>query len=350
MKELPDISRARQCVSFASLLVLGMVAILPGCKKREAPITVIGAPAASADGDRVAFFITRQANAKSRDMDSHLWVVDVNSRAAADTGAELLAAFYPLSWSPDGKSLVYTSGRNDNFAALEQLELGPMTTRQLAPPTCFAPQYSPNGKYVGYISRNGNDSLAVLDLDNGQMQVLATDVNQHYWCWAPDGSAVFYIRDSHIYRRSPGGGDAVLVYGSAENGDQKASDLSHLVCSPDGSQLGFYQDGCFRVSDLDSGQVRQLFQCDHYFLDFDWSAAGICYLDQSAEERRNEAKLMVCEPTSAEVRHIATGPFSQPSWLNDNQIVLRYGDKQLWVHTLETSQGELLVSPPEPRP
>ena len=97
--------------------------------------------------------------------------------------------------------------------------------------------------------------------------------------------------------------------------------------------------------DLRTGKSVRHFQCDHFFLEFDWGAKGICYLDAVQGERRNLAKLMLHDPVTRKSSLIATGPFSQPRWMGGTKILVCKGNLELWEYRIDNLQGARLYQP-----
>jgi hypothetical protein len=116
--------------------------------------------------------------------------------------------------------------------------------------------------------------------------------------------------------------------------------LSDLVRSPDGQQLGFHcPDEWFRTLDLATGTAVRRFQCDSYFVDFQWGESGICYLDKLTENRRGETKLLVYDPGADTSTLIATGPLFDPRWVDASRILVRKGRWELWIYDVDEKTG-----------
>jgi serine/threonine-protein kinase len=91
-----------------------------------------------------------------------------------------------LAISPDGSTLVYTSAATaPPRLFLRRLdELTPHALPGTATPA--NPQFSPDGRWIGFLSRS---SLRKMPVGGGPVTVIATDAGR--FAWGPDGSIVF---------------------------------------------------------------------------------------------------------------------------------------------------------------
>lgn len=107
-----------------------------------------------------------------------------------------------------------------------------------------APAPSPDGSWIVFPLRStdlagnkGHTSLWIIKPDGtGQHQLTFPPGNDWEPCWAPDGSAVYYLStrsgSAQVWKTSLSGGDAVQV-------THLPLDLANLKCSPDGTSLAF---------------------------------------------------------------------------------------------------------------
>ena len=157
-----------------------------------------------------------------------------------------------FSWSPDGKSIVYSQQHivrtgaqiNDLFLLnSETLHIRRLTDHQRA----TDPHFAPDGKQIVYATHQGSRSnLAVLNIESGESQVITdfpdwTEVFTPHW--SPDGSQIaFSTWDARGFRdictiKSDGTGFHHLT--------EDTTDDRYPVWSPDGNQIAFisYRNG-----------------------------------------------------------------------------------------------------------
>ncbi|MEE2776210.1 MAG: hypothetical protein VYE73_05540 [Acidobacteriota bacterium] len=160
-------------------------------------------PAVSPDGKRVAFAVA--------DDEGGLWIYDL--ARGVPTRITSAAAFLP-SWSPDGRSLVY-SGRVDGEAQLfvvaadgtgEPTRISPSPNRRQ-----LWPDFSPDGRQIGFSqlgrTADANMDLAVLTLSSGVVgPLLQTEFHERLATLSPNGRWLAYLSDesgeSEVYVRS----------------------------------------------------------------------------------------------------------------------------------------------------
>lgn len=110
------------------------------------------------------------------------------------------------SYSPDGKSIVFTSNRDDaKSLELYIMDADGKNVRKLTnAPNCYngGPFFSPDGKKVIFRSdRDKKDHLQlyVIDIDGKNERQLTKDLNWVCWCpyWHPDGKHILYAAADH---------------------------------------------------------------------------------------------------------------------------------------------------------
>lgn len=194
--------------------------------------------------------------------------------------------------------------------------------------------FSPDSRSLAFIENYNGQNLVVLDLATGSTSVVSSGVNSHYLAWAVDGKSIFCIRKGlEIWRIGVDGKSKELVFTGK---DLNENHPYHLVTSPDGKLLGFGYAWGFSVLDLETGETKKLFACDHYFLTFDWSDEGICYLDAVGAERQKEARVMVYDLVSGTSKEVVVGPFAYVSWLRKGVLIVRKHNSEIWEVTIES--------------
>jgi TolB protein len=107
-----------------------------------------------------------------------------------------LGPSYLHSWSPDGKFLVYTGGRNGNFDIFKIPSGGGEEIRLTdAPSLEDGPEYTPDGKYIYYNSTStGLMQLWRMKPDGSdQERVTHSDTNDWFAHISPDGRLIAYL-------------------------------------------------------------------------------------------------------------------------------------------------------------
>jgi eukaryotic-like serine/threonine-protein kinase len=147
-------------------------------------------PVWSADGERVAF-------QSDRDGDLGLFW----QRAEGTTAAERLTkpdkdtAHVPESWSPDGKTLLFSVAKGSSYAvaalSLTDNKLTPVGGIQSSfPPSAT---FSPDGRWVAYTAPGPAGSLFVQPFPTTGATYPISKGNGFHPMWSPDGKELFYF-------------------------------------------------------------------------------------------------------------------------------------------------------------
>ncbi len=159
-------------------------------------------PAWSPDGSKIAFVSNRnysesqQGGSLEVEANAKIW-----SMTPAGAQAERLTSRLGLdmfaSWSPDSKSLVYMSVRDNNpeiyMLTPESIEVN-LTND---PGRDTYPKWSPDGKHIAFMSdREGNMEIYIMNLEDRSIE----NITQHPAedgdpAWSPDGSQIAFISD-----------------------------------------------------------------------------------------------------------------------------------------------------------
>ena len=99
-------------------------------------------------------------------------------------------------WSPDGKKLIYTALRDDNFDIYEiDVSGGPETRLTTDPGLDDGSEYSPDGQHIYYNSmKSGKMELWRMRTDGSQQEQLTDDAYSNWFPHpSPDGTKLVYL-------------------------------------------------------------------------------------------------------------------------------------------------------------
>jgi TolB protein len=124
------------------------------------------------------------------------------------------APSYWHGWSPDGKTLAYCAGRNNEFDIFTIPVAGGEETRLTAAPGLDdGPDYSPDGKYIFFNSeRTGLMKIWRMNADGSDQQQVTTDSDYADWFAhpSPDGKWFVFVSYDKSVKGHPANQDVVL--------------------------------------------------------------------------------------------------------------------------------------------
>lgn len=219
----------------------------------------------------------------------HLWMVNARTGKAKQLTEGDKAENVP-SWSPDGKTILFTSNRSDDpDFNMEEVDLytipakgGEMSRIESDHAfQKFMPSYSPDGQWIAYYGRRmranwwQNACLYVVPAGGGTTHNLTEKYDLHMSSttngdvssspalkppvWSPDGQTITIMATRHgeqpLYRIDRESGELETLVETGVNGA--------IMLSADGSKM-VYQQGHFTdpgqlfVCDMEKGKTRQL--------------------------------------------------------------------------------------------
>jgi Tol biopolymer transport system component/imidazolonepropionase-like amidohydrolase len=210
------------------------------------PVRGIMHPAISPDGAQVAFAAL-----------GDLWLMPVGGGAARRLMTDPAVETEPV-WSPDGKSLAYSSDRGGSMNVwIRDLQSGG-ADRQLTRGTAAAmtPSWSPDGTRIAYADPAGQ--VHVVDVKSGVTKAAHAPLNEPGRpSWSPDGTAIVVSALKVYSTRFREGTNQVLRISLDGQPDRWFEPAPHKsigmredfgpVWSPDGTQMAAVVDGLLTV-------------------------------------------------------------------------------------------------------
>ena len=302
-------------------------------------------------GDQILFSSDRIENGSL-----DVWIVPVEDGKAR--GAPVLVRrdvdrreIVPTGFTQDG-SFYYTvrSPKSDVYLAV----LDPEKTKVSTPAKNVAqgfdganrcPAWSPDGKYLAYISDRESGgprsiALCILSLDTGEYRVLFPEISgMARMTWFADGESVLAMGGESGGLRlvaDKTGGVRVVNWGSISLINVKTAVVRTLVaddgtgihsprCTPDGKKILYgndsWQEKAFRIIsyDVESGQKKEIYRSSQPITRMDIAPDGklLAFL-----ERADKAlKIMPTEGGPARVLYKMESAIGGPAWSPDGKYI-----------------------------
>ena len=190
-----------------------------------------------------------------------------------------------------------------------------------------SPQWSPDGKSIAYTTRV-HGVMQVFTLPAGTpdaVQLTKADQNCSSPFWSPDAASVYYISGGSLWSVSAAGGGSQKVY----------EDVTAATLHPDGKTLAFDRGRKLWVGSLKGGETKELWQGP--------TNGGLSFSpDGSKLAVDSIGPVRIVPYPSGSPRELQPGPvFTAPSWFPDNRhvaVVVRTGSKTMLV-ILDTKDG-----------
>ena len=288
---------------------------VPGVPKSPWPADRL--PDLSPDGSTIAFF-----HPATSPIYGDVWVIPVGGGQARQLTFDSCESGWP-SWTPDGRSIVFSSARGGSLT----LWRVPATGGTPAPLTTGAgedtePDISADGRTLLYGTQRKSWSLILLDLATGQEKEVFSRRNPILFpAFSPRGDRIVFSQPlaggAHLFVVSADGRDVRQVTHS--EGEQNLNPQS----SSDGGWLYFYQllpSKSFRKISIEGGTSTELAAWDY-----------LREKDASVDSRDRTVAYTIAKdgtPTATLVRDLESGKehalaqaINGPAWSRDSQTI-----------------------------
>ena len=310
-------------------------------------------PAWSPDGHRILFDSERDGNYEIyvMDADGGNQIRLTRNNAVDTTGA----------WSPDGSLIAFASNRdtgppyNPYNLDIYVMNADGANVRRIVDDAEYdvGPQWSPDGRKILFVTgRNGNFDVYEMNADGtGQRNLTAdSDKSDGAPVWSIDGHNIAFSRrfegtDQIFVMDSQGGNLKRVTYTAANN--------SSASWSPDGSKLIFHtdRDGNYEIYMISvDGELNQLTDDPADDLSPDWSPDGNRIAFSS--NRNGKQHIYVMNADGSSLAQITNSPAedTEPAWAPDGKRIaftsLREGNKDVYVIDADGSNRRRLTDHP----
>ena len=197
---------------------------------------------------------------------SHLFLLDTKTKKYTDLFLHkekdvppiALGSANDYSFSPDGKEIAITMNPDTMVAISTNNEIytiklsdvsdnaaAPLKKISDSPGNDNQPVYSPDGKYIAYVSmseaghESGQQNLILYDRSTGSRKMITGDFDRSVgqFTWSPDSKTIYFIAENEIYS------SVYKIDISSEKIDMllKEHDNASVTVSPNGNTLYFEQ-------------------------------------------------------------------------------------------------------------
>jgi Tol biopolymer transport system component len=214
----------------------------------------------SADGTRFVLAGVQSGRAVLTFLDA------IEGGATREVAVADVDEIFSLTWSPDGRSLVF-SAQTGGVSDLWRYDIEGRTATRLTndPYADLEPAFSPDGRRLVFVTERfstqlseaavGDLRLAVLDLPGGQPREVRAFANGKHISpqWAPDSNTIFFISDpdgiSNVFRVSMDGGrpEQMTNLRTGATGITEASPALTVASQAGTLAFSVYEDGNYTI-------------------------------------------------------------------------------------------------------
>ncbi len=214
----------------------------------------------SADGQRFVLAGVQSGRAVLTVLDA------IEGGATREIPVEGVDEIFSLTWSPDGRTLVF-SGQTGGVSDLYRYDIegGALTRLTNDLYADLEPSFSPDGRRIVYVTERystrlddaavGELQLAVLDVASGQSREVRGFANGKHISpqWGPDSSTIFFISDpdgiSNVYRVGANGGrpEQMTNLRTGATGITEASPALTVASQSGTMAFSVYEDGNYTL-------------------------------------------------------------------------------------------------------
>jgi Tol biopolymer transport system component/DNA-binding winged helix-turn-helix (wHTH) protein len=307
----------------------------------------------SPDGRKLLFDSERDGNRE-------IYVMDADGgnqiRLTRSNGVDSTAA-----WSPDGNLIAFASNRdtgpsyNPYNLDIYVMNADGSNVRRIVddPEYDVSPQWSPDGRKILFVTgRSGNFDVYEMNADGTAQKNLTpgSDESDGAAIWSLDGNNIAFSRriegKGQIFVMDAGGGNLKQVTHNSANNELP-------TWSPDGSRLVFQteQDGNWEIYTISvDGELAQLTDNAADDLSPDWSPDGNRIAFSS--NRNGQQHIYVMNADGSALTQITNSPAedTEPAWAPDGKRIaftsLRDGNREIYVMNADGSNPRRLTDDP----
>jgi len=310
-------------------------------------------PSWSPDGRRILFESERDGNRE-------IYVMDADGsnqiRLTRNDGADVTA-----TWSPDGSLVAFASNRdtgppyNPYNLDIYVMNADGSNVRRIVddPEYDVGPQWSPDGRKILFVSgRTGNFDVFEMNADGTGQRNLTADYDK------ADGSPIWSLDGNNIAfsRRVEGKNQVFVMDGDGRNLKRVTNNAGNNEApwwSPDSSKLVFQsdRDGNSEIYAISvDGELTQLTDDAADDLTPDWSPDGSRIAFSSNRNGKHHIYVMNADGSSLTQVTNSVGEDTEPSWSADGKKLvftsLRDGNKEIYVMNADGSNQNRLTDDP----